>query len=74
MADGASIDEDGSGRGVIDARDQADKRGLTGAGRSDDSQAGAGRDAQVDVVQNSSAVIGEVQIAKFNLARRSVIG
>ncbi len=49
LADGAAVDEDGAGRGVVDARDQVDERRFAGAGGADDGQAGAGRDAQVDV-------------------------
>ena len=69
LADGASVDEDGAGRGVVNARDEADERRFSGAGGADDSEAGAGGDAQVDVFKNGCAVVGEVEIAEFDVAR-----
>ena len=52
VADGLTVDEDGSGSGVVEARDQADERGFAGAGGADDGEAGASGDAQVDVVED----------------------
>ena len=73
LADGAAVDEDGAGLGVVDARDQVDQRRFAGAGGPDDGEAGAGRDAQVDVLKNRDAVVGEVEIAEFE-SRRELIG
>ena len=68
FADGAAIDEDGAGSGIVDARDEADEGGLAGAGGADDGEAGAGGNAEVDVVENGDAVVGEVEVAEFDFA------
>jgi hypothetical protein len=70
LADGAAVDEDGAGRGVVDARNKVDKRRLAGAGGADDGQTGAGGNAQVDVLKNRSAVVGEVEIAEFDFTNK----
>src|SRR5450759_2779022 len=71
LADGAAVDEDGAGRGVVDAWAEVDERRFTGAGGADDSEAGAGGDAQVDVLENGDAVVGEVEIAELDFATES---
>src|ERR1019366_4067958 len=65
---GAAVDEDGAGRGVVDAWDQVDERRFAGTGGADDGEAGAGGDAQVDVLENGDAVVSEIEIAEFDFA------
>ena len=69
LADGASVDQDSAGLGVVDARDEVDQRCLAGAGRADDGKAGAGGDAETNVFENGCAVVGEVKTAEFDFAR-----
>src|SRR6266403_990978 len=52
LADGASVDENGAGLGVIDAWDQIDERCLAGASRADYGEAGACGDAEVNLLEN----------------------
>src|SRR6266550_1142486 len=65
-----SIDQDGARFGVINTSDQADQRGLSGTGWANDRQAGAGRNPQVDVVENGNAVVTEVEIAEFDFSAK----
>ena len=50
----------GAGGGVVDARDEADEGGFAGTGGTDDGEAGAGGDGEVDVVEDRDFVIAEV--------------
>ena len=68
LADGVAVDEDSSGRSVINARDEVDERRFAGAGRANDGEARSGGDAQVNVLKNRGAVVGKVEIAEFDLA------
>ena len=56
LADGASVDQHRSGRGVEDARDEDDQGGFAGAGGADDGQAAARGNLQIDIVQDRRAV------------------
>ncbi len=51
-ADGLAVDEDGAGGGVVQAGDEVDEGGFAGAGGAYDGEAGAGGDAEVDVVED----------------------
>ena len=70
LADGVAVDKNGPGRGVVNARDQADERGLSRAGGAHDGEAGAGGNAQVDVLKNRCAVVREVEIAEFDFTKK----
>ncbi len=68
-ADGAVVDEDGAGVGVLEAGDEVDEGGFAGAGGAYDGEAAAGGDAEVDVVEDGGTVgVGEGQVAEFDFA------
>ncbi len=69
LADGLAVDQHHAGSGVVDAGNQADQRGLARAGRSDDGQAAAGGNLQIDVAQHRRGAVAEVQAAEFDVAR-----
>ena len=55
-----SVDEDRAGSGIVEAGDEANEGGFAGAGRANDSKAGAGGDAEVDVFEDGWCVrVGE---------------
>lgn len=59
-ADGFSVDEDGTGSGIVKAGDEANEGGFARAGRAYDGEAGAGGDAEVDVFEDGWCVrVGE---------------
>src|SRR5208282_5976726 len=70
LADGATVDENGARLGVVDAWNKVDERRFPGAGGPDNGKAGAGRNAQVDVLKNRRAVVSEVKIAEFDFAKQ----
>ena len=68
FADGESIDQNRAGRGVVDARDEADESRLARTGRADYGETGACGHAQIQVVQNLLAIVGKVEAAELDLA------
>ena len=75
LADGATVDQHGSGRSFPQARNQRSERGFSASRGADDGQGRTGRDTQIDVVQDRGARragrpgrIGERQMAEFDLA------
>ena len=63
-----TVDENAALRGVEKTRDQAHQGRFAAAGLADEGDGFALLDHQVDVSQNRLAVIGKIQIAKFDLA------
>src|SRR5208282_3811324 len=60
VTDGASIDKDGAGLGIVDTWNQIDQRCLAGAGGANDGQAGSGGDAEIYILENRVSIVGEV--------------
>ena len=53
----------------MQAGDQGDEGGFAGACGANDGEAGAGRDVQVDVVEDGRSVgVGEGEVAELNVA------
>ena len=65
------VDQDAAGGRVVEARDELGERRLAGAGRADQRDGLARRDAQVDVAQrvrSPSAAVGERHVVEVDLA------
>src|SRR5205823_2084841 len=66
VANGLAVDENSSRRGVVEAGNERDKCGFSGAGGAYDSETGAGGDAEVDVVEDGWGVwIREGEVAEL---------
>src|ERR1700682_148829 len=63
-----TVNPDGAGRGIVDAGDKTHQRGLARTGRTDDGQAAALGDAQINIMENGDAIVGKVQSPKFDLS------
>ena len=55
VAEGAVVQEDGVGWGVVEAWDEGDEGGFAGAGGAYDGEGGAGGDVEGDVVKDFGA-------------------
>ena len=53
-----AVDQDAAALRVVEMQQQVHQRRLAGAGRADQPDALAGRDAQVDAVQHAAAIAG----------------
>ena len=65
---GTAVDEYLTFGSVVEPRDEADERGFAAAGLADEGDGLARFDRQIDIVQNGFAVVGKIQVAKFDLA------
>src|ERR1700750_2647815 len=63
------VDQDFAWLCVVEAGDETDQGGFAGAGRTYDGEAGAGGDAEVDVLEDGWTVgIGEVEVAELDVS------
>ena len=63
------------GGGVVEAGDETDEGGFAGAGGAYDGEAGAGGDAEVDVVEDGWSVrVGEGEVAELDVAGNGSVG
>ncbi len=63
------------GSGVVEAGDETDQRGFSGAGGAYDGEAGSRRNTEVDVVEDGRGVgIGEGEVAEFDVACDGRVG
>ncbi len=68
LADVDAVDEHRARRRIVQAREQADQRRLAGAGTTDERDGLPGLDARRDMIEDRRAVVGEDEIAEFDLA------
>ena len=74
FANRLAVDQHRTGRSVVNARDQSYQRRLSRTGGSDDCETGASGNSQIDVMQDRSSVVREIQVAEFDVAAQFAAG